>query len=741
MEDIRSIRSWFQTMNEAVPSEENERLFLQYIDPVLGAVNEDEFTEETLNAFLKNLEEAGLEQKVVFDVLSLLRSLLSFISRQEGRNLPLPDFSSELFRRPGIPEANAFLLNELLIESRKRHAAAFWLLLHTDIPFSIVQRFRARDIAVRDGSLYLTYDQQARTPEDEEPVDPDSLTTRVLSPDEKSLHFWEIILAKALKDGDNYLISGTDQLERRRELEKSLNLFAGKCGLCNLTLDELSKTEWDWDEAVDSVANFNPEVAESFFFSPERGGEKTGEPEKLSINELNDAMEVFPTPVKEHCRRTVQIAEFLIERLREEEWFYETDLDLDSLAVAVYYHDIGKTQLNLDDYYSDGAAKSEQNTRYRTHVERGIEVLREIAKCAPEDFSALSLSGMIRDAVADHHERVDGKGFPAGKSGEEISLVGRICSIADTVDRSLFFTDSTEKDPSEILDKIIAGAGTRFDARLVTILSDNQDLFVSFLEELRSVFFHQRTEDAYGMRFVFHPYVDMNGTVSLTEAHLFFNDPYYGLMDSDIILPVLEDHPRYTQFTRFEIKRICRLISIANDTKREIPIVCLNISVKEAMKENFFTTVFRIFVDNGIQYHQLMFSINEDDVLDNAMDISGLVEKFHMIGALLAISNFGGDSTLLPSLLRIRPDAVILQRRYAQSADSALRLDFINMILQTGRKLDFDVYCPGVDNSKQHSFLSRAGIQFFGGAFVGLEQSEAEFIGEAEPVSSANSES
>ncbi|HJV05083.1 MAG TPA: HD domain-containing phosphohydrolase [Actinomycetota bacterium] len=42
------------------------------------------------------------------------------------------------------------------------------------------------------------------------------------------------------------------------------------------------------------------------------------------------------------------------------------------------------------------------------------------------------LSGNLSSAILDHHERIDGSGYPTGKSGDQISVAARIVAVADT---------------------------------------------------------------------------------------------------------------------------------------------------------------------------------------------------------------------------------------------------------------------------------------------------------------------
>jgi HD-GYP domain-containing protein (c-di-GMP phosphodiesterase class II) len=59
----------------------------------------------------------------------------------------------------------------------------------------------------------------------------------------------------------------------------------------------------------------------------------------------------------------------------------------------------------------------------KDHPAHGIRILEPIG-----------FSSTIIDAIYQHHERFDGKGYPRGLAGEEISLAARILNVADTID-------------------------------------------------------------------------------------------------------------------------------------------------------------------------------------------------------------------------------------------------------------------------------------------------------------------
>ena len=93
----------------------------------------------------------------------------------------------------------------------------------------------------------------------------------------------------------------------------------------------------------------------------------------------------------------------------------------------------------------------------RTHSTAAEQILRNI----PFPWT-------IADAVVQHHERLDGSGYPAGLSGGEIGRMARILAVADTVEAMATHRPYRPAHPIErALDEIVAHRGTRYDADVV----------------------------------------------------------------------------------------------------------------------------------------------------------------------------------------------------------------------------------------------------------------------------------
>jgi len=97
---------------------------------------------------------------------------------------------------------------------------------------------------------------------------------------------------------------------------------------------------------------------------------------------------------------------------------------LAQLVVGGIVHDIGKTQVDLAVLNKPGKLEASEFEHMKLHQVFSIELLNEI--------SDLSLSS--REVSTMHHEKLDGKGYPLGLKGEQISEIGRMSSIVDIYD-------------------------------------------------------------------------------------------------------------------------------------------------------------------------------------------------------------------------------------------------------------------------------------------------------------------
>ncbi len=133
--------------------------------------------------------------------------------------------------------------------------------------------------------------------------------------------------------------------------------------------------------------------------------------------------------------------------------------DLGDLETGAILHDIGKVGVPDAVLNKPGKLDPEERKQVERHSEFGWTILRTIPT-----FERTSL------LVLHHHERIDGKGYPAGLTGEEIPIGARIVCIIDSFDAMISDRSYRKGLPvTEAVRRLRADAGTQFDREVVEL--------------------------------------------------------------------------------------------------------------------------------------------------------------------------------------------------------------------------------------------------------------------------------
>ena len=132
---------------------------------------------------------------------------------------------------------------------------------------------------------------------------------------------------------------------------------------------------------------------------------------------------------------------------------------LHNLAVGALVHDIGKMFVDKNILNKPGKLTPAEMEEIRRHSRLGYDYIKENCEI-PED---------AMQAVLMHHERYDGNGYPQGLKKEEITLFGRIISVADVYDALVSNRPYRESFlPSEAMEYIMSGYESAFDPKVVS---------------------------------------------------------------------------------------------------------------------------------------------------------------------------------------------------------------------------------------------------------------------------------
>jgi len=141
-----------------------------------------------------------------------------------------------------------------------------------------------------------------------------------------------------------------------------------------------------------------------------------------------------------------------------------SQLSLSNLAMATLFHDIGmlkisKSILDKKDKLTDEEIKIVQN-----HTNIGYKYLRAAG------YSAIIASGALQ-----HHERMDGKGYPSGLLPDKVTGIAKIISVVDAYCAAISvkpFKESTQH-AKEVIQDLLRQGGTAYDPAILKELIKN----------------------------------------------------------------------------------------------------------------------------------------------------------------------------------------------------------------------------------------------------------------------------
>lgn len=140
-------------------------------------------------------------------------------------------------------------------------------------------------------------------------------------------------------------------------------------------------------------------------------------------------------------------------------------MDVDRVRTAARIMDVGKTGVPEDILNKTDRLTDEEFEQVKRHPVISWEMLRHLFR-----------DEVVLDVARHHHERWDGKGYPDGKQGDEITAEARVVAIADSLD-AITSTRAFRQARlwSDAVAEIVEGSGTRYDPNFVKVFERAQE--------------------------------------------------------------------------------------------------------------------------------------------------------------------------------------------------------------------------------------------------------------------------
>lgn len=178
-----------------------------------------------------------------------------------------------------------------------------------------------------------------------------------------------------------------------------------------------------------------------------------------TISAVSGALELRDPYTAGHQQRVAEVAVSIAENMGKDEDFIK------GIRLGASIHDIGKLAIPSDLLTKPARLTEIEYLMIKTHAEAGAKIIENIPFPWP-----------IVEMVSQHHERLDGSGYPYGLKGDEISLEARIISVADVFDA---MSDNRPYRASlgveRAINELTTHQGKIYDAEVVDILLDLLD--------------------------------------------------------------------------------------------------------------------------------------------------------------------------------------------------------------------------------------------------------------------------
>ena len=220
--------------------------------------------------------------------------------------------------------------------------------------------------------------------------------------------------------------------------------------------------------------------------------------------------------------------------------------------------------------------------------------------------------------------------------------------------------------------------------------------------------------------FYLQPQHDMNHKLRGFEALARMKDTDGSMISPTEFIPVAEASGLVDKIDARVFTKAARFLGGVSKTSGASPILCVNVSVRHLMKNNFIEELRSILNESGLAPNMVEIEITESIMIDSEQMALERIKQIKEMGMKVAIDDFGTGYSSLSYLNKFPADILKIDKSFIDVMNtSESSKQYVSTIISIGHILNLKVISEGVETIDQLETLQQIGCDYIQGFIWG----------------------
>jgi diguanylate cyclase (GGDEF)-like protein len=194
--------------------------------------------------------------------------------------------------------------------------------------------------------------------------------------------------------------------------------------------------------------------------------------------------------------------------------------------------------------------------------------------------------------------------------------------------------------------------------------------------------------------------------VSSFEALICWDHPKFGLVSPSTFIPIAEEAGLIGDIGDWVLEQSCKEFRGMLDKNENISL-CINISSRQLVQENFYSRVKEVIKEFNIPPERLIFELTESAIMSYSDGpFKSTINKIHDYGIKVSIDDFGTGYSSLIRLKHLPIHTLKIETSFVQDAVRDVNgAIIVSCLIALGKNLDLNVVAEGIETDEQLQFL------------------------------------